>query len=211
MLPVFRYFSQFATVHEVPVMADAKRPPPLTALELQELHRTVKSTIGRRSLWEIHRLRGIVLRAQELEILVRDDRFLSRDAQLIKVANALRANLDKSRSSRRIGRSSTGSTGSISASTASILAPTPCDGVNPGRTPTAVQVPCVPTALRSPVRCRTLPQAIDPRFRRLPKPLAASFRGCRRRHSVSSYQRYRTGSLLAQGHAHHAPRMLLTI
>ena len=95
MLPVFRYFSQLAAIHEVPVMADAKRPPPLTNPELLELNRTVKSAIGRRLLWEIHRLRGIVLRAQELEILVRDDRFLSRDAQLIKVANALRADLDR--------------------------------------------------------------------------------------------------------------------
>jgi hypothetical protein len=70
-------------------------PLPLTRNELQELNRTVKSETGRRLLWEIHRIRTILLRAHELEILVRDDRFLSRDLELIRMANALRADLDK--------------------------------------------------------------------------------------------------------------------
>ena len=70
-------------------------PPPLTKDELQELNRTVKSQTGRRLLWEIHRIRVILLRANELEILVRDDRFLSRDLEIIKLANALRADIDK--------------------------------------------------------------------------------------------------------------------
>jgi hypothetical protein len=70
-------------------------PPPLTKDELQELNRTVKSETGRPLLCEIYRIRSILLRAHELEILVRDDRFLSRDLELIKVANALRADLDK--------------------------------------------------------------------------------------------------------------------
>jgi hypothetical protein len=52
-------------------------PPPLTHGELQELNRTVKSATGRRLLWEIHRIRQILLRAHELEILVKDDRSLS--------------------------------------------------------------------------------------------------------------------------------------
>jgi hypothetical protein len=70
-------------------------PPPLTKSELQELNRTIKSETGRRLLWEIHRIRAILLRAHELEILVRDDRFLSGDRELIRTANALRADLDK--------------------------------------------------------------------------------------------------------------------
>ena len=70
-------------------------PPPLTKDELQELNRTVKSQTGRRLLWEIHRIRVILLRANELEIPVRDDRFLSRDLEIIKLANALRADIDK--------------------------------------------------------------------------------------------------------------------
>ena len=55
-----------------------------------------------------------------------------------------------------------------------------------GRTPTAVQVPCVPTASLFRVRWRTLPQAIDPRSRRLSTPRAASFLGYRRCHLVSA-------------------------
>ena len=70
-------------------------PPPLTKNELQELNRTVKSVTGRRLLWEIHRIRAILLRAHELEILVRDDRFLSSDRELIRTADALRTDLDK--------------------------------------------------------------------------------------------------------------------
>lgn len=73
----------------------ARRPLPLTKDELQELNRTVKSETGRRLLWEIHRIRAILLRAHELEILLRDDRLLGRDVQLVKMANALRADLDK--------------------------------------------------------------------------------------------------------------------
>ena len=45
-------------------------PPPLSKNELQELNRTVKSGTGRRLLWEIHRIRSILLRAHELEIFV---------------------------------------------------------------------------------------------------------------------------------------------
>ena len=48
-----------------------------------------------RLLWEIDRIRAILLRAHEQEILVRDDRFLSRDLKLMKMENALRAGLDK--------------------------------------------------------------------------------------------------------------------
>src|SRR4030088_1381379 len=70
-------------------------PPPLSKHELQELNRTVKSETGRRLLWGIRRIRSILLRAHELEILIRDDRLLSRDLELVKVANALRADLDK--------------------------------------------------------------------------------------------------------------------
>ena len=70
-------------------------PPPLKNHELQKLNRTVKSETGRRLLWEIHRIRAILLRAHGLEILIRDDRFLSRDLELVKRANALRAALDK--------------------------------------------------------------------------------------------------------------------
>ena len=77
------------------VFREPSAPPPLTKQELQELNRTVKSETGRRLLWEIHRIRAILLRANELEILVRDDRFLSRDLEIIKMANALRADLDK--------------------------------------------------------------------------------------------------------------------
>jgi hypothetical protein len=55
----------------------------------------VKSATGRRLLWEIHRIRQILLRAHELEILVKDDRLLSRDPELIRKASALRADLDK--------------------------------------------------------------------------------------------------------------------
>ena len=50
----------------------SKRLPPLTAPELQELNRTVKSSIGRSLLWEVHRLRAMLLRADQLEILMRD-------------------------------------------------------------------------------------------------------------------------------------------
>ena len=77
------------------ILREPRAPPPLTKQELQELNRTVKSETGRRLLWEIHRIRAILLRANELEILVRDDRFLSRDLEIIKMANALRADLDK--------------------------------------------------------------------------------------------------------------------
>ena len=77
------------------IIRELTPPPPLTRQELQEFNRTVTSETGRRLLWEIHRIRKILLRAQALEILVRDDRFLNRDRELIKVANALRADLDK--------------------------------------------------------------------------------------------------------------------
>ena len=72
----------------------APRPPPLTAAELQGLNRTVKSTTGRRLLWEIHRLRAILLRANELQLMISDDRFLGRDTQILKRVKSLREALE---------------------------------------------------------------------------------------------------------------------
>lgn len=73
----------------------APKPPPLTAAELQELNRTVKSETGRRLLWEIHRIRASLLRANELQIMVGDDRFLGRDVDILKRVKALRESLEK--------------------------------------------------------------------------------------------------------------------
>ena len=73
----------------------APRPPPLTAAELQELNRTVKSATSRRLLWEIHRLRAILLRANELQIMIHNDRFLGRDTQILKRLTVLRSDLER--------------------------------------------------------------------------------------------------------------------
>jgi hypothetical protein len=70
------------------------RPPPLTAAALQELNRTMKSATGRHLLWEIHRLRALVLPAHHLEILVRDNRRMFEDANVRNLINALRVQLD---------------------------------------------------------------------------------------------------------------------
>src|SRR3981081_1248889 len=88
-------YCSYTQVYSMGKFREPSAPPPLTKHELQELNRTVQSETGRRLLWEIHRIRSILLRAHELEILIRDDRFLSRDLELIKIANALRADLDK--------------------------------------------------------------------------------------------------------------------
>lgn len=71
------------------------RPPPLTLSELQELNRTVKSAIGRRLLWEVHRLRAILLRADQLEILMRDERRWRDVPEINKALDALRKDLDR--------------------------------------------------------------------------------------------------------------------
>jgi hypothetical protein len=71
-----------------------RTPPPLTSGELQELNRTMKSPTGRRLLWEIYRLRAIVLRADQLEAMVRDDRRVTSDSSLRLVMDILRQNLD---------------------------------------------------------------------------------------------------------------------
>ena len=71
------------------------RPPPLTAPELQELNRTVKSAIGRRLLWEVHRLRAILLRADQLEILMRDERRWRDVPEINKALDALRQDLNR--------------------------------------------------------------------------------------------------------------------
>ena len=68
-----------------------KRLPPLTVAELQEMNRTATMQTERRLLWEVHRLRKIALQAHELDILLTDDRILSRNVELVKVARALRA------------------------------------------------------------------------------------------------------------------------
>jgi hypothetical protein len=72
-----------------------RRPPPLTGKELQELNRTVKSALGRRLLWEVHRLRAIVLRADQLEILMRDERRWIDDLEINKALHALREDLNR--------------------------------------------------------------------------------------------------------------------
>jgi hypothetical protein len=75
---------------------DPRRPPPpLTGRELQELNRTVKSSLGRRLLWEVHRLRAILLRADQLEILMRDERRWIDDPEINKALDALRADLNR--------------------------------------------------------------------------------------------------------------------
>lgn len=56
--------------------------------------RTCALQSERRLLWEVSRLRKIALQAHELDILLTDDRILSRDVQLVKVARALRAMLE---------------------------------------------------------------------------------------------------------------------
>ena len=67
----------------------------MTAPELQELNQTVKSSIGRRLLWEVHRLRAILLRADQLEILVRDE-YRWRDVpEINKALDALPKDLDR--------------------------------------------------------------------------------------------------------------------
>ena len=72
-----------------------KRPLPLTAPELQALNRTVKSSIGRRLLWEVHRLRAILLRADQLEILMRDERRWRDVPEINKALDALREDLNR--------------------------------------------------------------------------------------------------------------------
>jgi hypothetical protein len=71
-----------------------RTPPPLTSDELQELNRTMESPTGRRLLWEIYRLRAIVLRANQLESMVRDDRRMASDSSVRLVINLLRQDLD---------------------------------------------------------------------------------------------------------------------
>jgi hypothetical protein len=71
-----------------------RTPPPLTSDELQELNRTMESATGWRLLWEIYRLRAIVLRANQLEGMVRDDRRMINDASVRLVIDILRQDLD---------------------------------------------------------------------------------------------------------------------
>ncbi len=76
-------------------MADnRRRPPALTAAQLQELNHNLKSETGRRLLWEISRLRTLVLPAHHLEILVRDSHMYNNDANVRRLVNALRLQLD---------------------------------------------------------------------------------------------------------------------
>src|SRR5712692_7247362 len=72
-----------------------RRPPPLTGKELQELNRTVKSAVVRRLLWEVHRLRALLLRADQLDILMRDERRWIDDPEIDKALNALREDLNR--------------------------------------------------------------------------------------------------------------------
>jgi hypothetical protein len=54
----------------------------------------MKSPTGRRLLWEIHRLRALVLPAHHLEILVRDNQRMYNDVNVRNLINALRLQLD---------------------------------------------------------------------------------------------------------------------
>lgn len=62
---------------------------------MQELNRTVKSSIGRHLLWEAHRLRAILLRADQLEILMRDERRWRDVPEINKALDALRQDLNR--------------------------------------------------------------------------------------------------------------------
>lgn len=74
----------------------SKKPAPLTTAELEQMARTCNHERERRLLWEVSRIRAILRRADELEILVRDERkTLLLDRNLERVANALRADLEK--------------------------------------------------------------------------------------------------------------------
>jgi hypothetical protein len=64
--------------------------------ELQEMARSCTQERERRLLWEVSRIRAILRRADELEVMVRDEhKTLLLDKQLERVANALRADLEK--------------------------------------------------------------------------------------------------------------------
>jgi len=71
-------------------MPSSKRPLSFTAAELQEMAKTSTMQSERRLLWEVSRLRKIVLQAHELDILLTDEKMLNRDPQLAKVAGRLR-------------------------------------------------------------------------------------------------------------------------
>jgi hypothetical protein len=71
-----------------------RRPPPLTAAQLQELNHNLNSETGRRLLWEIPRLRALVLPAHHLAILVRENQRMYNDPNVRRLVNALRAQLD---------------------------------------------------------------------------------------------------------------------
>jgi hypothetical protein len=46
-------------------------------------------------LWEVHRLRAIVLRADQLDLMIRDDRRITHSREIMLVADILREHLDR--------------------------------------------------------------------------------------------------------------------
>jgi hypothetical protein len=69
--------------------------PPLTSKELQEFNQMVKSALGRRLLCEVRPPRVILLSADQLEILMRDERRWIDDPEINKALNALRQDLNR--------------------------------------------------------------------------------------------------------------------
>jgi hypothetical protein len=73
-------------------------PPSLTAEELrkiQEWERTRRSPVIRRLLWEVARLRGVALRANQFEEMMRSSGQISEFNSRNLIADALREQLDE--------------------------------------------------------------------------------------------------------------------